>query len=64
MSGRCLSCNIKLSPSEMCRKHSVTGEYLQLCNSCLKEVISIVNLPITGDVTTVQVKEEEDVQDW
>lgn len=48
----------------MCRKHSVTGEYLQLCNSCLKEVLSIVSLPITGDVTTIQVKEEEDVQDW
>lgn len=64
MSGRCLSCDVKLSPSEMCRKHSITGEYLQLCNSCLREVLSVVELPITGDISVITIPEEtEDVSD-
>lgn len=60
MSGRCLSCNNKLTNSEMCRKNTETGEYLQLCNSCLREVLSIVNIPINGDVHITYEKEEED----
>lgn len=60
MSGRCLSCNSKLTASEMCRKHAETGEYLQMCNSCLSEVLSIVNMPVTGDVYVRYHKEEED----
>ena len=59
MSGRCLSCNAKLNNSEMCRKHAETGEYLQLCNNCLAEVLSIVPMPVTGDVYVRYAKEEE-----
>lgn len=33
----------------MCRKHAETGEYLDLCGSCLREVIQIVPIPIDGD---------------
>lgn len=60
MAGRCLSCNSKLTVSEMCRKHAETGEYLQMCNSCLAEVLSIVPMPVTGDIFVRQTKEEEE----
>lgn len=35
---RCRSCNCALSSREATRKSVVTGEYLDLCNSCLDEV--------------------------
>lgn len=60
MAGRCLSCNSKLTVSEMCRKHAETGEYLQMCNSCLSEVMAIVSLPVTGDVYVKHLKDEEE----
>lgn len=60
MAGRCLSCNSKLTVSEMCRKHAETGEYLQMCNNCLAEVLSIVSMPVTGDIFVRQTKEEEE----
>jgi hypothetical protein len=60
MAGRCLSCNSKLTVSEMCRKHAETGEYLQMCNNCLAEVLSIVTMPVTGDIFVRQTKEEEE----
>lgn len=47
---RCASCDRILSTAELCRKHSETGEFLYLCNSCLREVMSIVNMPVTGDI--------------
>ena len=58
MSGRCLSCDAKLTTYEMCRKHATTGEYFSLCNNCLKEVMSMVNLPIVGDTSFI------DEQEW
>jgi len=44
----------------MCRKHAETGEYLQMCNSCLSEVLAIVSLPVTGDVYVKHLKDEEE----
>lgn len=62
MSGRCLSCDCKLTNAEMCRKHAITGEYFQLCNSCLQEVIAIVSLPINGDTSFVHMEEKDDTE--
>lgn len=63
MSGRCASCNAVMSDADMCRKHAETGEYLDLCSSCLREVTSMVNIPIDGDKTFVYtvIEGEEDV---
>lgn len=46
MSGRCKSCDKIMSDSEMCRKNLVTGEYFDLCSRCLREVSSIVDIPV------------------
>lgn len=35
---RCVACNKALSEFESTRKSSVTGEYLDLCNSCYGEI--------------------------
>ena len=59
MSGRCASCNAKMSTYDMKRKHAVTGEYFDLCGKCLQDVLEIVDLPILGDRTFIQEKEED-----
>jgi hypothetical protein len=33
----------------MKRKHSETGEYMDMCSSCLREVMEIVEIPIDGE---------------
>lgn len=58
MSGRCASCNEKLTRSEMCRKHAVTKEYFNLCNNCLKEVVSLTPIPFTGELY-IEEKDDE-----
>lgn len=35
---RCLSCDKNLNDAESTRKSLITGEYLDLCNSCLSEI--------------------------
>lgn len=57
---RCESCDRILSTSELCRKHAETGEYLYLCNSCLREVMSIVNLPVTGDLSVIENEDDQE----
>lgn len=56
----CLSCDKLLSDWEATRKHQVTGEYLDLCNSCLKEVMSCVNIPVTHHDVFIEPDEEEE----
>lgn len=31
-----------------------------MCNNCLAEVLSIVSMPVTGDIFVRQTKEEEE----
>ena len=38
---RCISCNRNLNNMEATRRHAETGEFLDLCDRCLKEVIDI-----------------------
>ena len=42
---RCVACNKNLNDFESTRKHAVSGEFIDLCNKCFKE--------ISGDVPTV-----------
>lgn len=46
---RCISCDEALSDYEATRKHKVTGKYLDLCNSCLSEVLSMAPIPFSGN---------------
>ncbi len=49
MAGRCRACDAILSEKEMKRKHAITGEYMDLCTRCLREVIQIVEIPFDGE---------------
>jgi len=59
---RCLACDRNLTDFESTRKHTDTGEYLDLCNKCYNE--------IQADVETVteerlDLTHEDDIQvDW
>jgi len=46
---RCLICNKNLSDTESTRKHAITKEYLDTCNACLREIVSIQPIPFTGN---------------
>lgn len=35
---RCLSCNVELTDFEATRKYASSGEFVDLCNHCFKEV--------------------------
>lgn len=37
----CVSCDVLLSDFEATRKHAITGEFLDLCNTCLREIPEI-----------------------
>ena len=37
---RCLACNKNLNDFESTRKNLVTGEYIDLCNTCFRDVAS------------------------
>ena len=57
----CLSCDKLLSDYESTRKHAVTGEYLDLCNYCLRSVINIQPIPFTGNANlSSTVNEDQD----
>lgn len=54
---RCLSCNVSLTDYESTRKSAVTGEYLDLCNSCFSS--------ISGEIGTIDREDlahDEDMQ--
>ena len=42
---RCISCDVSLDDVESTRKHQETGEYLDLCNRCLRSVLEIQDIP-------------------
>lgn len=43
---RCIACDVLLSDEESCQKSVQTGEYLDLCFKCLREI----NVPtFSGD---------------
>ncbi len=60
---RCLSCNKNLNDREATRKHAVTLEYLDLCNGCLKQVISIQPIPIKGHMDLSILPDEDEDED-
>lgn len=53
---KCFSCDCLLSDFESTRKSKVTGQYLDLCNSCFSEVSDVF-------ITEEERLEEEELQD-
>lgn len=51
---RCLSCDKNLSDFEATRKHAETGEYLDLCNNCLRDVLDIQDIPYVNSQSNVE----------
>lgn len=51
---RCVCCNKVLSSFESCLKHPVTGEYLDICQRCLKDIPIVPIPPDTDGVTMDQ----------
>lgn len=52
---RCVSCNCALSDFESTRKGALSGEYLDLCNSCIKGLgIATLDRPdLEGSFTSI-----------
>ena len=55
---RCGCCNKVLSSFESCLKHPVTGEYLDICQCCLKD-IPIVPVPPETDAFTLDQEDDD-----
>lgn len=57
---RCLCCNRNLSDLESTRRHADTGDFLDICNRCLRDI----DIPYTerSDLTDV-LEDDEDVED-
>jgi len=60
---RCCSCNVALSDFESTRKGALSGQYLDLCNGCIKGLgISTLDRPdLEGSFTSIY--EDPDFED-
>lgn len=56
---RCISCNRILSDFEATRRNANTGEFLDLCNKCLPDVIAAVPVIEREDL-----KKEETIEQF
>lgn len=45
----CTICDKLLTAEEDTRKHSITGEYLELCDDCLDAIGEIEHIPTNTD---------------
>jgi hypothetical protein len=61
---RCVSCNQALSDFESTRKGALSGDYLDLCNQCIKGLgIATLDRPdLEGSFTSIY--EDPDYDDW
>jgi hypothetical protein len=44
---RCVCCNKALSDYEATRRHAVTGEFLDTCNTCFSSIEETTAIPYT-----------------
>lgn len=61
---RCCSCNVALTDFESTRKGALSGQYLDLCNGCIKGLgISTLDRPdLEGSFTSIY--EDPDYDDF
>lgn len=63
---RCVCCNKNLSDFEATRKHALTGDFLDMCQRCFRDVSEDVDLPVIERkdlVDSVDIEEGLDKQD-
>ena len=63
---RCVCCNKNLSDFEATRKHAITGDYLDMCQRCFRDVSEDAELPVIERkdlVDSVDINEGLDNQD-
>lgn len=49
---RCIACNKNLNDFESTRKSTITGEYLDLCNTCYHEIQQDTSVKERDDLRT------------
>ena len=63
---RCIICDVRLKEHEAVRRHAMTNEFLDMCDSCLRDIPNIpTKLPNGVVIETDSFAESEgyDVQD-
>jgi hypothetical protein len=58
---RCICCDKKLKEHESVRRHAITNEFLDMCDTCLKDVPNIPTKLPTGIV--IESDPFEDIED-
>jgi hypothetical protein len=53
MSGRCCACNSILTPFEITRKYAESGEFVGLCNPCLRTIPDFPDVVERNDLRKV-----------
>ena len=56
---KCICCNKSLSDFEATRRHGITNEFLDMCNSCLRSVQDVAYLTTSNTLTEDSGIEEE-----
>jgi hypothetical protein len=59
---KCLCCDRILTDKEATRKHTVNGEYLDTCNSCLREIETDLGFSISNLEGDLEEVFDEDIE--
>jgi hypothetical protein len=60
---RCVACDKNLNDFESTRKHGVTGEFIDLCNRCFRDVSSDIPVVTREDLEATEAIDMEDFSD-
>ena len=60
---RCICCDKKLKEHESVRRHAITNEFLDMCDTCLKDVPNIPTKLPTGVVIESDPFEDSETND-
>jgi hypothetical protein len=62
---RCICCDRNLNDYETTRKHAVTGDYLDICNKCFRDISNDVPTVARSDLAyTEQMEQDTFDTDW
>ena len=61
---RCVACNRNLNDFESTRKYTITGDYLDLCNTCYHEIQQDTSVKERDDLRTEEETFDDDDNDF
>lgn len=62
---RCICCDVRLSPKESCTKFKESGNYTEMCSSCLKTISEVSTVSPNRDFSKYEDDDiENDERDW